>query len=340
MPFDPKFDDIASLIHDTVNEVFAQFRDFFALPEVNRLDWVSSSGAIQQQIWQRIIEADLVICDLTDYNSNVMFESGVAAAWKDATQVIFLKDRAFGAPAPFDTAPMRYTEYDRTSYVGIKQFKQRLTALIREVFIAFPDRATVESPTIPPVFQMSFAEGQDNLAIITAPFAHRRVINGLLEFGSLWMFPHSWATIGKNHFHEFELEFTATFRNTSPNRNCWVGVGLRSQHYYAQFSHLLYLKCDGSVVITEPNEEPPDFYVDNYLRGPTAVDPSADHRFWISFNATTLGVRVDDLSREFRLAEMRKVLPPGLIRFQASGAWMGLRSFTLRTASDVLTAVL
>ena len=66
MPFDKKFDDVAALIHDTVNGVFAQFRDFFQLPQVDRLDWVSSSGAIQEQIWQKIIEADLIICDLTE----------------------------------------------------------------------------------------------------------------------------------------------------------------------------------------------------------------------------------------------------------------------------------
>lgn len=90
MPFDKAFDDIAALIHDTANAVFAQFRDFFELPQVDRLDWVTSSGAIQQQIWQRIVEADLVICDLTGYNPNVMFESGVVAAWKTATQVISL----------------------------------------------------------------------------------------------------------------------------------------------------------------------------------------------------------------------------------------------------------
>src|ERR1700722_12841909 len=79
MPFDKSFDDIAALIHETTNAVFEQFRDFFELPQVDRLDWHTSSGAIQQQIWQRIAEADLVICDITGYNANVMLESGVTA---------------------------------------------------------------------------------------------------------------------------------------------------------------------------------------------------------------------------------------------------------------------
>lgn len=331
MPFDQKFDDVATLIHDTVNAVFDQFKDFFGLPQVDRLDWISSSGAIQQQIWQKIIEADLVICDLTGYNPNVMFESGVSAAWKTATQVIFIKDHAFTAVAPFDTAPMRYTEYDRTSYAGIKQFQERLGRLIREVFISFPDRAVVEHPHVPSVYETSFGEGRDDLTISTAPFAHRRVTDGLLEFGSLWVFPHSWATIGKDHFHEFDLKFTATFRSPLPDGNSYIGVGVRSQHYYANFAHLLYLNRDGSVVITEPDETPPKFYVDNRLRDQTPIDPAADHHFQITFSATTLRVSVDDFSRVFPLAQMKKVLGPGVIRFQAYRTWMGLRSLSLRT---------
>src|SRR5580693_620499 len=99
MPFSKKFDEVTALIHDTARAVFEQFRDFFELQKIDRLDWIASSGAIQQQIWQKIIEADLVICDLTEYNPNVMFESGVTAAWKTATQVVFIKDRTFSLPA-------------------------------------------------------------------------------------------------------------------------------------------------------------------------------------------------------------------------------------------------
>jgi hypothetical protein len=331
MPFDQKFDDITRLIHDTVNAVFEQFKDFFDLPEVNRLDWVSSSGAIQQQIWQKIIEADLVICDLTEHNANVMFESGVTAAWKNVTQVVFIRDRTFTGRAPFDTAPIRYTEYDRSSYTGIKHFQERLSELVREVFISFPDGAAVELSHVPAIYKTSFADGRDDLAISTAPFAHRRVTNGLLEFGSRWMYPHSWASIGNERFYEFELTFTATFRNPLPDGNCFIGVGLRSQHYYANFAHILYLNRDGRIVITEPNDRPPKYYEDNVLRGPTPSDPTADHTFHVTFDAATLQIKVDDFQRAFPLAELKKVLGPGVIRFQAYRTWMGLRSLSLRT---------
>jgi hypothetical protein len=334
MPFDKSFDDIAALIHDTTNAVFQGFKDFFELPQVDRLDWVTSSGAIQQQIWHKIMEADLVICDLTGYNPNVMLESGVVAAWKTATQVIFIKDRsAAGTPAPFDIVPMRYFEYDRSSYAGIKAFQQKLATLIREALINFPDGVTAEHRQIPDDYSQDFGGGADDLSIVTAPFAHRRVKEGVLEFGSLWSFPHSWATVGKRKFNEFALEFTATLRNPHPDGNSYIGVGVRSQHYYANFAHILYLNFDGRITITEPNDNSPKLYDDNGLRGPTAINPSADHHFSIVFNQSTLQVEVDDFKAVFPVADMKKTLCPGLIRFQAFRTWMGVRVVRLKDLS-------
>jgi hypothetical protein len=331
MPFAKPFDDISALIHDTVTAVFEHFKDFFELPQVDRLDWVTSSGAIQQQIWQKIAEADLVICDLTGYNPNVMIESGVAAAWKAATQVIFIKDRAAVAtPTPFDIMPMRYFEYEVSSFTDIKAFQQKLVNLIREAFINFPDGATVEHRRIPDDYSQDFSARLDDLSIVTAPFAHRRVKDGVLEFGSLWNFAHSWATIGKRRFNEFALEFAATFRNPHPDGNSYIGVGVRSQHYYANFAHILYLNFDGRIVITEPNEDPPEFYKDHILRPATPIDPSADHNFSITFDQNALQIAVDDFTASFPVADMRKTLGPGLIRFQSFRTWMGLRSVKLK----------
>jgi hypothetical protein len=289
MPFEDRFDDIASLIHDTAVEMFEQYKDFFALPQIDRLDWVTSAGAIQQQIWQKIVEADLVFCDITGHNPNVMLESGVCAAWKDATQVVFIKDRAFNAEAPFDIKPMRYTEYEMT-YTGLKKFKPKLVALIQEAFIRFPDRGTLDAPDVPLPYAEDFSDNRDDPAIYTPPFAHRRLLDGCLEFGSLWMFSHSWATIGKKHLRDFSLQFTARFRNPIPEGSSYIGVGFRSQHYYANFAHVLYLNNDGRIVLTEPNENPPKFYEDNILRPANAIDLDADHNFRIHFDQKLLRV--------------------------------------------------
>jgi hypothetical protein len=331
MPFQEKFDEVAAIIHDTVSEAISRV-DPGNLPKIERLDWVTSSGAIQQQIWQKIFEADLVFCDITLYNSNVMFEGGVCAAWKDVVQVVFIKDRSFKVEAPFDIKPMRYTEYEVTTYTGLKKFREKLLALIHDAVISFPDRQDAD-PDLSLPFEKDFSDNRDDLAICTPPFAHRRLVNNSLEFGSLWLYSHSWASIGKEKFHTFELEFTARFRNSLPNTTPYIGVGLRSQHYYANYAHLLYLNSEGKIIITEPNEDPPQFYSDHELRGVTSIDLAADHQFRIRFDESVLRVQIDDFDMTFKLAEMKKVFGPGLIRFQSSMTWMALRR--LRVASLV-----
>lgn len=120
------------------------------------------------------------------------------------------------------------------------------------------------------------------------------------------------------------------FATHTPTGTHISASGVRSQHYYANFAHILYLNLDGRIVITEPNENPPDFYKDNLLRGPTPIDSSADHFFSITFEQSALQIVVDNFNAAFPIADMKKALGPGLIRFQAYRTWMGLRTLKLR----------
>jgi hypothetical protein len=135
MPFEKQFDEVASIVHDAIYSLISQFGDALGgLPHIERLDWVTSSGAIQQQIWQKILEADLVFCDITSYNPNVMFEAGVCAAWKDVVRVVFIRDSTSKVDCPFDIKPMRYTEYELT-HSGIKTFQQKIMALAKDAMV-------------------------------------------------------------------------------------------------------------------------------------------------------------------------------------------------------------
>src|SRR4029079_972736 len=126
-------------------ERFGNF-GFQDLPSIQRLDWLTSSGVIQQDIWREIYEADLVFCDITGYNANVLFEAGVAAAWKRIEQVVFVRDHFYKGQSPFDLAPLRYTDYALTSD-GIADFKRRLEEVIKTAVIGSPD-ARGASPSI------------------------------------------------------------------------------------------------------------------------------------------------------------------------------------------------
>jgi len=155
------------------------------------------------------------------------------------------------------------------------------------------------------------------------------VQDGALEFGSILFFSHSWASIGNEKFINFELEFRARFVNPQSPSDAWIGVGLRSQHYFANYAHLLYIKGDGSIWITEPNEQPPSFYKDVDLRPATPMDLSANHRFRVDFGQSRLIVEIDDFSHCFELAHMPKLFGPGFIRFQSSLSRMAISTLKL-----------
>ncbi|MFA4846285.1 MAG: hypothetical protein WC654_07060 [Patescibacteria group bacterium] len=325
MPFESRFDAVAEIIGATLVEATKRFnlRD---QPKVERLDWITSSGVIDYEIWQKILEANLIFCDITGHNPNVMFEAGVAAAWKSLPQFVLIKDHFFRQPPAFDIAPIRYTEYSLTSD-GIPKFRHQLVELCENALIAFPD-SQIRTPELAFPLSIDFKNNRDDLRIYTPSFAHRRVIDDALEFGAPYFFDHSWASIGKEPLLNFFLEFDARF--SSPVRdNTYIGVGFRSQHYFANYAHILYLRRDGVIVVTEPNEQPPDFYKDNLIREATKIDEASFHHFSVRFDPVSLVVGVDDFVKPFNVAQMKKVFGPGLVRFQSYGSWMAVKNIKL-----------
>lgn len=324
MPFETRFNQIAEVIKEIVENYVKSFHVKFGmeLPVIKRIDWVTSTGIIQQEIWQEIAEADLIFCDITGYNPNVMFESGVCSAWKEIQQVVFIKDRFFKQQSAFDIAPIRYTEYELTSD-GLRELEKKIIKITTDALIAFPDREG-SSPKIVLPLELDFRDNADDLRIYTPPFAHRRVVNGYLEFGSREFFSHSWASVGKEKFLNFTLEFICRSVNPKPDAS-YIGVGMRSMHFYANFAHILYLNHNGRIIVTQPNEEPPNFYKDLVLRPPMTANLEEDHHFQVTFNEKELSIQVDGFNRTFQVGEMKKVFGPGLIRFQSYGCWMGIK---------------
>lgn len=74
------------------------------------VDLVSSSevaGVIQKRIVQRLYSDDIVICDVSAKNANVMFELGMRLAFDRPT--VLIKDDQ--TPYIFDTGPLEHIEY-------------------------------------------------------------------------------------------------------------------------------------------------------------------------------------------------------------------------------------
>jgi hypothetical protein len=75
---------------------------------VERADHIDRPGIITVQIVQRILQADLVVADLTDRNPNVYYELAIRhAAWKPTIHII-----SRGQEIPFDVQDMRVVRYD------------------------------------------------------------------------------------------------------------------------------------------------------------------------------------------------------------------------------------
>ncbi len=76
----------------------------------NRVDEILGSTPIINKILTEILRSRYIIADLTDCNPNVFYELGVAHSFKDASNIIILKQR--GSKVPFDITHLTYIEYD------------------------------------------------------------------------------------------------------------------------------------------------------------------------------------------------------------------------------------
>jgi len=78
--------------------------------EPHRADFVAASNYIIIDILRKILDSDLVICDLSGRNPNVLYELGVRQAFNLPT--VLIKDTK--TPKIFDIQGLRYTEYNHS----------------------------------------------------------------------------------------------------------------------------------------------------------------------------------------------------------------------------------
>lgn len=105
-----------------------------------RADEVKSANHIVLDILQRIVTADLVICDLSSKNANVMYELGVRQAFD--LPVVLVKDQR--TDRVFDIQGLRSVDYDEKLRVDcVNNDVENLRAAI-EATIS-PDRNDVNS---------------------------------------------------------------------------------------------------------------------------------------------------------------------------------------------------
>lgn len=100
---------------------------------------VSEPGSITTQIIDRILNADLVIADLTGHNANVLYELAVRHVVKKPVVQIIQR----GEKLPFDISQQRTISLDHRDLDSVEEAKEALTKQIRSVQ---NDPSQVDSP--------------------------------------------------------------------------------------------------------------------------------------------------------------------------------------------------
>ena len=97
--------------------------------ECERADEVQETGSITTQVIRRLIDADLVVADLTDHNPNVFYELAVRHCYRrPALQVI-----AAGGRIPFDVYAKRTIQYDLADLDSVAAAKCALAAQVKSL---------------------------------------------------------------------------------------------------------------------------------------------------------------------------------------------------------------
>lgn len=125
--------------------------------ECVRADEITHSGSIDVQMYQELLQADLVIADLSTLNANALYELGVRHALRPFTTIVISEDKLM---YPFDLNHVVIHSYqhlgDAIDYEEVERFRAALGNVIQTVL----DKNEADSPVytylnslIPPKLQ-------------------------------------------------------------------------------------------------------------------------------------------------------------------------------------------
>jgi hypothetical protein len=110
--------------------------------DIQRANDIKQPGTVTVQIIQQLLEAPLVVADLSDFNANVYYELAIRHVVKKPVVHLITK----GQEAPFDVNQMRYVSYDITAPESIEaaqqELKENVEAIERGVGMVTPIQFT------------------------------------------------------------------------------------------------------------------------------------------------------------------------------------------------------
>lgn len=273
-------------------------------------------GAIHPDIWVHIKQADIVVVDATGYNPNVVYELGVAAAWRPIDTVIIIRDKSDERSIAFDLQPARQRIYDSRRLGWSDQLGQWLAEDMLLCLARVPFRDEPAEPVCLP-FKFSFQDGRDTRDLWSPGPGHRRINEGALEFGSPLYFPYSWLSpVG---IRPTNVRVKAEMRFTDRVDLCWIGIALRSQGYLANQEHLAWLESTGHAFGTGPAPSAQNRKFEHRLGKVSGFDPSTMEYtcFDVSMDSKAWLIKIGDVHQEIPLTKLPHVFGSGRILIQA-----------------------
>jgi hypothetical protein len=102
--------------------------------ECKRADEIMTPGGVMTQIWQALMEARVIIADLTGQNANVFYELGLAHAIGHDV-ILLTQDMRW---LPFDLRHMRCQVYEANAH-GLQLLEHNLRLAFKEVLAEAPE---------------------------------------------------------------------------------------------------------------------------------------------------------------------------------------------------------
>lgn len=325
-PFKPSeiYDDLFHLIQDVCNQVGEELA---CKIDCVRADKIDSSGVIHSEIWHEIQTADIVIADVSGFNGNVMIELGVASACRRKENVVILREDNPAEHFLFDIGPTRHILYKRT-YSGFKELYSKLN---NAIVIALTSAPFVHSSMKTELKHLisDFSTGKDVEWLVGPSLTHRRVTPEYLEFGSLFVFRNSWLSVDMHSISKFKITAEMKFTQLRGVFG-WIGITIRSQHFFANYGHLLYLTSTGDVCRTVP-ENDLGVYHDEKIGNFDNFNPSSHqfYKFCIEADQNSLSMYINGVGDSFSFSEMPYVYPSGRILFQTYNARVGIKTIDI-----------
>ena len=108
-----------------------------------RADKIIHSTVIDKPMYENLLEADLVIADLSTSNANAIYELGVRHALRPHTTIVIAEDKF---SFPFDFNHLSITKYEHLGKeIGFREV-MRMRAVLQEKIAALIDRGETDSP--------------------------------------------------------------------------------------------------------------------------------------------------------------------------------------------------